>query len=98
MLLEGKLHKDELLKSDRYFKIHCGKRVCLKSCLDFGVKKGNDVIKHLSRNNVAIAMDDAADPSFSYGMLQLRVYRRTSAKSCWKVCANVQPCRVNWPF
>lgn len=40
----------------------------------------------------AAATNDAADPSHTRTRCRCYVYRRTSAKSCWEVCANVQPC------
>lgn len=71
----------------------------LESCFGFRSKKGNDVRKHLSRNIVAIATNDTSrSVTFSYEMRQLRVYRRTLAKSCWKVRANVPPCRGKLAF
>lgn len=36
--------------------------------------------------------NDAADPSHTRTRCRCYVYRRTSAKSCWEVCANVQTC------
>lgn len=63
--------------------------------------KRGDVRKHLFRNNVAprcSATNDAADPSPSRTGCCSYVYRRTSAKSCWEVCANVQPCQGKLAF
>jgi len=40
----------------------------------------------------AAATNDAADPSHTHTRYCNYVYRRTSTKSCWEVCANVQTC------
>lgn len=70
----------------------------LESHFDFHAKKGD--VKHfrgiMSRH--AAATNDAADPSHSRTGCCSYIYRRTSAKSCWEVCANVQPCQGKLAF
>lgn len=71
----------------------------LESCLAFRVKKGNDVRKHLLRNNVAIAMDDAADPSHSRtGCCSYAYTAEHRQKVVGKFARTCNRVGANWPF